>query len=276
MLIRDKITIPPLTGSRKRGLYIWLPDDYEEHMERRYPVLYMFDGHNVFYDEDASFGKSWGMGNYLEQSDAQLIVVGVECNHKGKWRLHEYSPFPAKVEGEGFFKGLGHVYLDWLRDELKPEIDRSFRTLPEREYTYIAGSSMGGLMTLYALTAYNDIFSRGAALSPSIWLTPKRLKDLIRETDFDPNTWLYMTYGTEELGNHLDGKMARIFSQVYSEMLNRGVMGSARIIPGANHSEACWEQDVPIFMSCLQLHGWDNDDYMQMMQYEEESEEYED
>lgn len=254
MVLREKISIGPLTGKRKRRLYISLPDDMEEG--RRYPVLYMFDGHNVFFDEDATYGKSWGMKEYLEASDAQLIVVAVECNHKGNGRLHEYSPFPGSFHG-GRLKGLGPVYMDWLVNVLKPQVDKKLPTLPDREHTFIAGSSMGGLMTIYALTAYNHVFSRGAALSPSLWLTLGKLRRLIRDTEFNPNTWLYMDYGSEELDNHDAPKMVAAFSKVYEDFLKKGVMACARIIPGGTHSEASWEQQVPMFMHCLQMHGWD-------------------
>lgn len=259
MIIRDQVCIPTLTGDQARGLYIWLPEDYDENSDKRYPVLYMFDGQNVFCDEDASFGKSWGMAEYLYETEAQLIVVGVECNIKGKWRLHEYSPFKTKMKGEGYFRGLGSVYMDWLVDTLKPEIDASFNTLPEREYTYIAGSSMGGLMTLYALTAYNHIFSRGAALSPSIWLTYGKMRQLIDTAEIHPDTWLYMTYGTEELNNHLEGQMAKLFHRMYGAFLDKGVIGCAKLVPGASHCEACWEQEVPSFMQYLKMHGWDDE-----------------
>ncbi len=254
MIIKEKISIEPLTGHRKRRLYISLPDDMED--DRRYPVLYMFDGHNVFYDEDATYGKSWGMKEYLEASDAQLIVVAVECNHKGNGRLHEYSPFPGTFHGE-HLKGLGPVYMDWLVNVLKPQIDEKLPTRPERGYTYIAGSSMGGLMTLYALTAYNHVFSRGAALSPSLWLYTGKIKNMIRNADIDEDTWLYMDYGTEELANHEAPKMIEAFSKVYAELLKKGVMASARIVPGGTHSEASWERAIPAFMHTLQMHGWD-------------------
>ena len=255
MIIEDQICIEQLTGDAKRRLYVSLPDDIEEG--RYYPVLYMFDGHNVFFDEDATYGKSWGMKDYLEETRSQLIVVGVECNHKGKGRLHEYSPFPVTVKGEGRLKGLGPVYMDWLVNELKPRIDAEFPTIPDREHTYIAGSSMGGLMTIYALSVYNHVFSRGAALSPSLWLSPNRIRDMITNADIRENTWLYMDYGSEELDNHIGDKILQAFGRVYEAFLKKGVMGCARIVPGGTHSEASWQRQVPVFMECLEMNGWD-------------------
>ena len=75
------ITIPELTGDEPRRAYVYLPDSWEMDPDLRYPVLYMFDGHNVFFDEDATYGKSWGMSEYLDATQTQIMVVAVECNH---------------------------------------------------------------------------------------------------------------------------------------------------------------------------------------------------
>ena len=81
MIQKWDVTIPALTGEEPRGVYLYLPADYDYAPERRYPVLYMFDGHNVFFDSDATYGKSWGLGEYLDAYGVPLIVAAVECNH---------------------------------------------------------------------------------------------------------------------------------------------------------------------------------------------------
>lgn len=81
MVNRHKIQIPELTGEEERNLYIYLPDSYDWDRERYYPVLYMFDGHNVFFDSDATYGKCWGMKEYMDHTNTQVIIVAVECNH---------------------------------------------------------------------------------------------------------------------------------------------------------------------------------------------------
>ena len=83
MIIKWDITIPQLSGDQVRKAYVYLPESYEEDPERRYPVMYFFDGHNVFFDEDATYGTSWGMYDYMEESGKQLILVGIECNRRG-------------------------------------------------------------------------------------------------------------------------------------------------------------------------------------------------
>ena len=93
MIRVERIQIPALPTQKPRRLYIYTPKGYEGS-EERYPVLYMFDGHNVFYDSHATYGKSWGMREYLAKSKLPLILVGVECNPEGDNRMSEYAPTP--------------------------------------------------------------------------------------------------------------------------------------------------------------------------------------
>ena len=130
MLINWEVTLPALTGRWPRQAYIWLPDSYEEDETKHYPVLYMFDGQNVFLDEDASYGKSWGMAEYLSWTEKEVIVVGVECNTRGNGRLREYTPVDFKDAKYGSVRSQGQRYMHWLVKKLKPSIDANFRTLP--------------------------------------------------------------------------------------------------------------------------------------------------
>ena len=138
-----EVEIPTLTGSKKRKAYVYLPADYEENEEKRYPVLYMFDGHNLFSDSEATYGKSWGLSDYLNKTNTQIIVAAVECNHEGNERLSEYSPVDFTFRNGDKIKGKGKKYMDWLVTTFKPYIDENLRTLPDRGHTAIAGSSMG-------------------------------------------------------------------------------------------------------------------------------------
>lgn len=244
------VTIPKLTGRQKRRAYIYLPTSYRYHAERRYPVLYMFDGHNVFFDEDATYGKCWGMKEYMDHTRTQMIIVAVECNHSpDHGRLKEYSPFDFSEKGFGDIKGKGKLTMDWMVKYLKPYIDRSYRTLPEREHTFIAGSSMGGLMSLYALITYNRVFSRAAALSPSLWTNPKEIEHMIQTRSIRRGTVLYMDYGSNEITNHRG--MMEEYSRICGLLLARKVHLTSRIVPNGNHCEASWEQQIPFFINTL-------------------------
>ena len=250
MIDKWSITIPELSGDEPRNLYVYLPDFAEENPEQRFPVLYMFDGHNVFFDEDATYGKSWGMQEFAEDSALPLIIAAVECTHDpNNGRLSEYSPFTFSEEGLGRIKGRGRQTMEWMIHSFKPMIDKKYPTLPDREHSFIAGSSMGGLMSLYAVTEYNAVFSRAAALSPSIWAASGRLDRMLRDAETGPGTVVYMDYGENELSNHPD--MIRRFSRVASILMERGVLLNCRIVPDGDHCEASWERQIPFFMDTL-------------------------
>ncbi len=251
MVKKWNVTIPKLSGEKTRRAYIYLPASYQKDKTRRYPVMYMFDGHNVFFDEDATFGKSWGMNKYMEESGKDLIIVAVECNHEGNRRLVEYSPLTYENSEMGSIKGKGNVYMNWLVNTLKPFVDENFRTLPDRKNTIIAGSSMGGLMALYAVTVYNHIFQRAACLSPSLWVAPGKVLEMVARAHIRRDTTVYMDYGELEMFNHLANQEAMI-STAHLLMTKR-VNLALRIVPGGNHSEASWEKQIPIFMDCLGL-----------------------
>ena len=250
MVITWDVTIPELTGEAERRAYVYLPAEAEEDPEKRFPVLYMFDGHNVFFDEDATYGKSWGMADYLDYSNTPLIVAAVECNHSPDGgRLSEYSPFSFEEPSLGKIDGRGRETMEWFVNVFKPYIDSHYPTLPDRRHTFIGGSSMGGLMSLYALTAYNHIFSRAAALSPSIWFATDQLDELLKKAPLAKETVLYMDYGSREMRFHKN--MAKQFSHVTGLLLKRGVWLTTRIVPWGDHCEASWEKQIPFFLNTL-------------------------
>ena len=251
MVKKWNVVIPKLSGDKTRRAYIYLPESYETNKEKRYPVMYMFDGHNVFFDEDATYGKSWGMNAYMEKSKRELIIVGVECNHEGNRRLQEYSPVNFENATLGKVKGKGRVYMNWLVKTLKPYIDENYRTLPDRLNTIICGSSMGGLMALYGACVYNHVFQRAACLSPSIWGNPGKVLEMVARANIRNDTCIYMDYGALEMFNHVANQESLISTS--HMLLTKRVNLALRIVPGGTHCEASWEQQIPIFMDCLGL-----------------------
>ncbi|MDD6468190.1 MAG: alpha/beta hydrolase-fold protein [Erysipelotrichaceae bacterium] len=247
MIIKEEVTITPFDCQRM--LHIYLPDDYETS-EKRYPVFYMYDGHNLFSDEDATYGKSWGIKDYFDQHHLDIIVVGMECNHEGNYRLWEYSPYDFVDPYYGEVKGLGKIYMQWVVDELKPYIDQKYRTLADREHTAIGGSSMGGLMSLYTIKRHSDVFSKAACVSPYQYHVHH---DLMKEpTLTDSNSRIYISWGAYE--NRPKSIFARVTRQnllianQFSE--NRAMVYLNEVLKG-NHSEAAWEKEVPTFVKFL-------------------------
>lgn len=152
---------------------VWLPPGYDAG-KRRYPVVYMHDGQNLFFKERSGYNKVWA----ADRSALRLIAAGkvapfiiVGVDHPGKERYQQY--FPTKVPNAALRKGIegfagplkGDAYVRFLADELKPLINRTYRTRPEPRYSATAGSSMGGLISLYALAERPNAFGKAAAVS---------------------------------------------------------------------------------------------------------------
>ena len=243
------VTLPALTGAEPRRVYVYVPDEAAEDAEKRYPVLYMFDGHNLFFDEDATYGKSWGLGEYLDATGAELIVAAVECNHDpDNGRIKEYAPYPFSERRLGTIESRGARTMDWLVNVFKREIDRGYPTLPDRGHTFIAGSSMGALMSLYALSAFPKTFSRAAALSPALECAPRKLEEMLRGTTFPPDAVVYLDMGEAELRRR---GTRRQFRQLCELLLKKGVKLTARVVPGGEHNEASWEKQLPFAIGTL-------------------------
>ena len=182
----------PQLGNR-RDVLLYLPASYEAGT-RRYPVLYMQDGQNLF-DEAIAFAAEWRVDETMDalgrERGLEAIVVGV--SNTGEHRLGEYSPFEDAEHGGG----RGDRYLDFLVDTLKPRVDRDFRTLTDRANTLIAGSSMGGLISLYAFFRRPDVFGGAGVMSPALWFADRSIFPFVEAAPFAPGR-LYLDVGTKE------------------------------------------------------------------------------
>jgi predicted alpha/beta superfamily hydrolase len=139
--------------------------------------------------------------------------------------------------------------MDWFVGQFKQTIDSQFRTLPDRQHTYIGGSSMGGLMAIYALAKYNSYFCGGAALSPSLWVGGDGLPSFINSGKFGKDSVLYMDYGSKEFANHASQR--KLFCQAYSVLVEKGVFVTSRVVPYGTHSELSWQKQIPLFINVL-------------------------
>ena len=162
----DAVYSPELDN--ERDLLVSLPGGYATG-ERRFPVIYMHDGQNLF-DPATSFSGSWNVDIAMAEvslDGLDAIVVGIP--NMGRERLAEYSPFEHPRLGGG----KGQLYLDFLINTVKPLIDEKYLTIPDREHTGIVGSSMGGLISLYAFFRHPEIFGFAGVMSPSLWINEK-------------------------------------------------------------------------------------------------------
>lgn len=244
MVTKKDIIYTP--NGETRTLHIYLPNDYFD-TEERYPVMYFFDGHNLFFNEDATYGKSWGMREFLDQWEKKIIMVGIECSHKGNNRLAEYCPYHIQNDFYGNLEGIGAQTMDWIVNVIKPMIDTEYRTWQHREATAIGGSSMGGLMALYAAIAWNKVFSKAACISSAIYSCDTMLHTEISATAISPDTRVYLSWGEKEayMRNHNH--------MMCDHLQDCGAVCRTYEQPGGGHCEADWEKQVEHFMHFLWL-----------------------
>lgn len=244
-------------AGENRMLHIYLPDSYYESNER-YPVMYFFDGHNLFYDSDATYGKSWGLKEFLDMWDKPMIIVGIECGHGENQRLGEYCPYQMSWGFCSKVAAFGDTTFRWITDEIKPMIDREYRTYSNRECTGIAGSSMGGLMALYGILRYNWCFSKAACVSSAIGFCMPRVYRDLKDYPVDANTRVYLSWGTREAKGVTDHEhedrssyTSRRNRSVASRLEAQGAAAQVYCQVGGGHCEADWEHQVPLFMDFL-------------------------
>lgn len=234
-----------------RIIHVYLPPFYYESQES-YPVMYMYDGHNLFCDDDATYGYSWHLKEFLDQYDKPFIVVGIECSHEGNQRLEEYCPYDIENSFLGTIHGYGKVFMDFVIHDVKPYIDEHYRTIPFRECTMIGGSSMGGLMSLYTIIAYNQYFSKAACLSSSIGICLDLLKNEIDNNDLNHDTRVFLSWGSNESRNKRGLAYASMNNLEISHMLNqKSILTYPYLQVDGYHNEQSWQQQIPVFMDYL-------------------------
>lgn len=242
-----------------RDVLVWLPPGYEDSREVqrpcddgsasvRYPVLYMHDGQNLFEPETAFLrGEHWRVGEtateLIEAGQVEpLIVVGIY--NTGEARLDEYTPTDDAKLGGGHADDYGRMIIE----ELKPLIDRTYRTQPE--CSGLAGSSLGGLVSLHLGFTHAAVFSRIAALSPSVWWDRKAILKTIRESRSKPKLRLWVDMGTAEGRRGLDD--ARLLK---AALVGLGFLEGVDLhyaeYEGATHSEQAWSERVAPMLQWL-------------------------
>jgi predicted alpha/beta superfamily hydrolase len=214
-----------------RDVDVYLPPSYEEG--RRHPVVYMQDGQNLS-DPSIAFAGTWDLEAVLAalaQAGIEPIVVGV---HNTDQRISEYSPFPHAKRGGG----RGNAYLAFLVRTLKRRIDRLFHTLPAPSQTAIAGSSMGGLVSLYAWLRHPNVFGLAAAMSPALWFGRDGMLEFAQSAVLPPGR-LYLDVGTAEGDEAL--RDARAF---WTRLQKKDIPDLADLMyledEGGRHEEGAW------------------------------------
>lgn len=240
-----------------RDLDIYLPPSYFHDPHRRYPVLYVHDGNNLFYPQIAFGGMPWHMDNCINRLVShglmeEIIVVGI-YNTPGRSYEYTWTPMrsPYGIEGGG-----GEAYANFLIEEVKPLIDCDYRTKPEAQYTGVMGSSLGGLVSCYLGLYYPYVFTRIGMVSPSLWWDHGHA--LKQAHKMHPGLRLWLDMGTREgnprapIARNGNIRNTRIMKQLleregYVEGFNLGYLEAK----GGHHNEWHWEQRLHLILMFL-------------------------
>jgi predicted alpha/beta superfamily hydrolase len=238
-VIDTAFLIPQL--KRTRRVWVYLPEGYSKASTTRYPVLYMHDGQNVF-DDATSYSGEWALDEFLDSTTSKKCIV-VAIDNGGAKRLNEYNPY----DNERFGKGEGNQYVDFLVKTLKPFIDKKYRTLKDKNSTWIAGSSMGGLISMYAVLKYPDVFGGVGVFSPAFWISGAGIYDDIRKMGKNVNARIYF-YGGQMEGESMVPDMIK----AHDEMKKVSASKMTTVVKGdGKHNERAWREEFPWFYRWL-------------------------
>jgi predicted alpha/beta superfamily hydrolase len=236
----------------RRDILVYLPPSYTKS-NKRYPVIYMHDGQNLF-DQFTSFAGEWQVDETMEalsQRGYEAIVVGLP--NMEEQRLDEYSPFPQPR----YSIGQGAKYLEFILQTVKPLLDQDFRTLPERDQTGMIGSSMGGLISLYAFFCPPQAFGLVGVMSPSLWFARGQIFTYVERAPFTPGK-IYLDTGTHEqtlfstnrpqLRTKLSGYHSTVYG-MYDLLYHKGYRPGYNLMyleeESGLHNEAAWARRLP-------------------------------
>ncbi len=243
---RWRAAVPSIHLQNSRGVWVYLPPSYPEDPTRRYPVVYLHDGQNLFDPRAAFGGTPWAVDRAMNAGaeDAtvrEAIVVGVENTSA---RIDEYTPTRDATRMAG---GLGARYVRFLVEELKPLIDASFRTLPGREHTVLAGSSLGGLITAWAGVHHPETFGHLGIFSPSTWWDNRMILQEVRGLAGRPTRPLRVYIDSGDSGPSSDDRANTAEHAAAWRALGYRDGETLRYVvePGGQHNEAAWARRFP-------------------------------
>lgn len=247
-------------GASPRTLRVWLPPGYSSTTTTRYPVVYMWDGQNLFDTATTAFGSEWKVDetltSFVNSGQTQgAIVVGIDNEGTGKGRYEEYTNWNWTHPTVGFINARADETAAWLVNSVMPLINSKYRTLKGRNYTALAGSSMGGYMTIYTGMAYPKVFGKLASFSTVALDNPmqgQQLRAFVEAARTDParspyiaGTQIYLDMGdAEQLSYTTSPLLVENHRQMCNSLLKAGFYPICRVIPGAAHNEAAWSLRV--------------------------------
>ncbi|MEN8124292.1 MAG: alpha/beta hydrolase-fold protein [Bacteroidota bacterium] len=241
-ILSEDFYIPQL--DRRRKIWIYLPPKYDSS-KKSYPVIYMHDGQNLF-DIETSYAGEWevdeSLNEIFNENGNGFIVIGID--NGGEKRMDEYSPWKNNKYGGG----EGDAYVEFITKNLKPHIDKNYRTLSNKENTAIIGSSMGGLISYYAGLKYSEIFGKVGVFSPSFWFSYESF-DYAKTNGNLQNSKVFFLAGGKEGNNVILSEInqtAKDMNTVIDLLKNNGFKNNhlfSKIVPDGMHNEKLWRDN---------------------------------
>lgn len=224
-----------------KTIRVYLPCDYDSS-QKRYPVLYMLDGQNLF-DDITSFAGEWGIDEAMDSicTDGYTTAIIVGIDNGGENRINEYAPWEINEEYGG---GDGDKFARYVVDFLKPHIDKEFRTLPDREHTGIGGSSLGGMMSHYMVLKYNEVFGFGLIFSPSFWAGEGNVETANAFNSQLPTKLYYLVGGMEDEDDEAINDAIDMYQLMLAKHINTLEL-RLTINSSSTHSESFWRAEFP-------------------------------
>ena len=235
---KDKGTVTEFTIEapqlgREKTVWVYLPYNYE--VQQQFSVIYMHDGQNVF-DHAESFKREWHLEEKLNDLHSEAIIVGIE--HGGdKHRIDEMTPYPNDTHGGGHADN----YLDFIVNTLKPYVDANFKTFTDRDNTTIFGSSVGGLISFYALLKFPDVFGNAGVFSPSFWFNKQEIFALMEQTKTF-KTKVYFLCGNNEGNDDMVKDVNEMNYQINTKRCECKMQNKKVIVKGGQHNEKLWRE----------------------------------
>jgi len=231
-----------------KTIRVYLPAGYDSD-NATYPVIYLHDGQNMFYDSTSFLGE-WGIDESLDSlyKFTGFKAIAVAIDHGNSERFNEFT-----MPSEKNPTARGNEYLQFLVDQLKPAIDSKYRTQPEPEHTLIMGSSLGGLISHYTFFQYPNVFGKVGIFSPSYWYDTVSLT-LINDFQFPEYGSIYL-YGGGKEGSGL----IKYIGQLDSSMTAKGINSNQKIIhihEEGEHREYFWKSEFPLMISWMREQGF--------------------
>jgi predicted alpha/beta superfamily hydrolase len=240
-LLDSVFAVPQLNTTRR--IWIYLPKSYAVQKGKNYPVLYMNDGQNIFNERTAANGE-WGVDEALDslqkQTGKECIVVGIDNSSR---RMNEYNPY----NNDQFGKGDGDAYVRFIAETLKPFIDKQYRTLKGPKFTAIAGSSMGGVISEYAVLKYPQVFGAAGVFSPAFQVAPQLYDEAKNRPEWGNVLRFYFYAGGRESTTMIPD-MDRMIDVLQAKH-NYDVI--RLYYPLGEHKEEAWRKYFPSFYTWL-------------------------